>query len=190
VGGQNIGGYAQDGVYDRRTGVGMGMAAPAAIFPCKDGYVWMIVLETAQWHGLREAMGDPEWAQLDMFDDMFVRGQNADVITPLVEEWTMQHTKLEIMERCQALGAPVTAVFDVGEAAEHPHLQERGYVVELEDPELGPLRHLAAPFKLPASPGGPRRTAPRLGEHNAVVWGERLGLSADELARLADDGIV
>jgi len=175
VGGQNIGGFAQDGRFDRRTGVGMGLNAPAAIMPCKDGYVWMIVLETGQWRGLRRAMGDPEWAQLDMFDDMYVRGENKDLIYPLVEAWTMQHTKTEIMEKCQAEGAPITAVYTVAEAVEHPHLAERGYIVELEHPALGRFRDLGAPFHLPACPGGPVRAAPLLGEHNELVFGSWLG---------------
>lgn len=190
VGGQTIGGYAQDRVFDRRTGVGMGLSAPAAILPCKDGYVWMLVLETGQWRSLVRAMGSPEWAQLDMFDELTVRGQNKDIIYPLVQEWTMERNKMEIMECCQAVGAPVTAVFTVEEAAEHPHLRERDYIVEIEHPELGVLRHLGAPFKLPACPGGPREPAPLLGQHNEAVLGGRLGLDADDLERLGAAGVV
>jgi len=174
VGGQNIGGFAQDGKFDKRTGVGMPLGAPATIVPCKDGHVWMLALETGQWKGLVEVMGNPEWAQLDMFDDMFMRAQNADLIYPFIEEWTMRHGKAEIMELCQAAGCPVTAVFTVKEAAEHPHLAERGYIVDLEHPELGSFRDLGAPFLLPASPGGPRTAAPRKGEHTAdPAWRER-----------------
>jgi crotonobetainyl-CoA:carnitine CoA-transferase CaiB-like acyl-CoA transferase len=44
VGGQNIGGYAQDGVFEKRTGVGMPLGAPATIVPCRDGHVWMLAL--------------------------------------------------------------------------------------------------------------------------------------------------
>ncbi len=171
VGGQNIGGYAQDGVFDKRTGVGMPLGAPATIVPCKDGHVWMLALEPGQWNGLAEVMGNPEWMQTEMFQDMFSRAQNADLIYPLIEEWTMQHGKAEIMERCQAAGCPVTAVFTVAEASNHPHLRERGYVVELEHAELGRVRSLGAPFKLLASPGGPRRAAPLLGEHQDEVLG-------------------
>ncbi|MBW2275402.1 MAG: CoA transferase [Deltaproteobacteria bacterium] len=121
---------------------------------------------------MREVMGDPEWAQLEMFQDMFMRAQNADLIYPFIEEWTMEHGKMEIMERCQAAGCPITAVFTVQEAAEHPHLKERGYIVELEHPELGRFRDLGAPFKLPASPGGPTRAAPLLGQHGQEVRDE------------------
>ncbi len=169
VGGQNIGGYAQDGTWERRTGVGMPLGAPATILPCADGHVWMLALEPGQWNGLVKVMGDPEWAQLDMFQDMFQRAQNSDVIYPFIEEWLADKSKLDVMTRCQAAGVPVTAVFLVGEAAEQEHLKERGYLVTLAHPDLGRVRTLGAPFKLPASPGGPSRAAPRLGEHTGEV---------------------
>jgi crotonobetainyl-CoA:carnitine CoA-transferase CaiB-like acyl-CoA transferase len=190
VGGQNIGGYAQDGKFDRRTGVGMSLGAPATILPCKDGHVWVLTLERGQWNGLAEVMGNPEWMQLEMFQDMFVRAQNADAMYPLIEQWTMEHSKREIMERCQAAGCPITAVFTIGEAAEHPHLRERGYIVEVDGGELGAIRMLGAPFKLPDSPGGPRRAAPRLGEHDDEVFGGRLGLTQAERAALREAGVI
>jgi len=169
VGGQNIGGCAQDGRFDRRTGVGMSLGAPATILPCKDGYVWILALEAAQWNGLARVMGNPEWMQLEMFQEMLVRAQNADAMYPLIEQWTLEHSKWEIMDRCQEAGCPVTAVFTVAEAADHPHLKERNYFVNLEHAVLGKIRDLGAPFKLPASPGGPRRPAPLLGEHNDEI---------------------
>ncbi len=170
VGGQNIGAVAQSGKFDKRTGVGMSLGAPATILPCKDGHVWILCLETAQWNGLAKSMGDPEWMQLEIFQDMFSRAQNADAMYPLIEQWTMEHGKMEIMERCQANGVPVSAVFTVGEAAEHDHLKARGYIIEQQHPVAGTIRNLGAPFRLPACPGGPRSPAPLLGQHNDEVY--------------------
>lgn len=190
VGSQNIGAMAQDGKFDRRTGVGMSLGAPATILPCKDGHVWILALETAQWNGLARVMGNPEWMQMEMFQEMLVRAQNSDAMYPLIEQWTMEHSKWEIMEKCQAEGCPVTAVFTVAEAAEHPHLQARQYVVELEHSALGKIRDLGAPFKLPESPGGPCRPAPLLGQHNAEVYDSLLSLKADDLAELRSAGVI
>ncbi len=190
VGGQNIGLVAQEGRFDKRTGVGMPLGAPATIVPCKDGHVWMLALERGQWEGLCKVMGDPEWASLEIFNDMYVRAQNADIMYSFIQEWTAGHTKMEIMEKCQAAGCPITAVFTIAEAAEQPHLAARDYFVDIEHPDLGRVRNLGAPFKLPASPGGPVRPAPRLGQHNAEVYGELLGLGSGELASLRAGGII
>jgi crotonobetainyl-CoA:carnitine CoA-transferase CaiB-like acyl-CoA transferase len=190
VGGQNIGGLAQDGRWDSRTGVGMPLGAPATILPCKDGHVWMLALEPGQWKGLCKVMGDPEWASLEMFNDMYTRAQNADLIYGLMSDWLMEHGKMEIMEKCQAAGCPVTAVFTIEEAARHPHLQARNYFVDIEHPELGRLHCLGAPFKLPASPGGPRSPAPLLGEHNRDVYIGLLGKTVAELEHLDAVGAI
>ncbi len=190
VGGQNIGGYAQDGIFDRRTGVGMGQSAPASILPCKDGHVWMLMLEPNQWDGFVTAMGSPDWATPEMFRDRSFRGENKDLIYALVGEWTAQYGKIEIMEVCQDAGAPVTAVLTVAEAAEHPHLIERGYVVEVEHPTLGKIATLGAPFVLPASPGGPVTAAPLLGQHNDEVFGKELGITDTEREQLRDRGVI
>jgi crotonobetainyl-CoA:carnitine CoA-transferase CaiB-like acyl-CoA transferase len=190
VGGQNIGGFAQDGKFDKRTGIGMPLGAPATIIPCQDGHVWMLALEPGQWNGLREVMGNPEWADLEIFQDMFTRAQNADVIYPFIEEWAMQHSKMEIMEKCQAAGCPITAVFTIAEAAEHPHLKARDYFVDVEHPELGVVKTLGAPFKLPESPGGPSQPAPLLGQHNTEVYGDWLGLDEGDIKVLRDQGSI
>src|SRR3990170_734062 len=71
----------------------------------------------------------------------------------------MEHEKLEIMERCQAAGCPVTAVFSMREAAEHPHLRERGYIVEVDHERLGTVRDMAAPFRLSDGAGRDRGVA-------------------------------
>ncbi len=184
TGSQNIGLVAQEHHFDSRTGVGMPLGAPATILPCKDGHVWMLTLMPGQWDGLRKVMGDPEWASLEIFKDMFVRAQNADILYPFIQEWTAQHTKMEIMDKCQAAGCPITAVFNIEEAANQPHLLARDYFVDVEHPDLGRIRNLGAPFRMPASPAGPMRPAPRLGQHNDEVLGQLLQLSPAEIASL------
>ncbi len=174
VGAQNIGLYAQDGIFGKRSGIGLPLAAPATILPCKDGYVWMIALEVGQWRGLVRAMGNPDWAAPEMFDDMGVRAQNADFIYPLIEAWTAERTKQEIMDLCQANGVPSTAVYTVEDIAQLTHMADRGFFVELDHPLLGSVRTLGAPVLLPESPAGPRRAAPLLGEHNDEILSEEL----------------
>jgi crotonobetainyl-CoA:carnitine CoA-transferase CaiB-like acyl-CoA transferase len=107
-----------------------------------------------------------------------------------IQEWTLQHGKMEIMEMCQEAGCPITAVFTVAEAAEQPHLKARDYFVDMEHPHLGRLRNLGAPFKLPASPGGPVRPAPLLGQHNKEIYGDLLGFSEAEIAAFKREGAL
>ncbi|MBW2421624.1 MAG: CoA transferase [Deltaproteobacteria bacterium] len=174
VGSQNIGLYAQDGIFGRRSGIGLPLAAPATILPCKDGYVWMIALEVGQWRGLVRAMGNPDWAAPEIFDDMTVRAQNADFIYPMIKEWTAELTKQEIMDLCQANAVPSTAVYTVKDIAELPHMADRDFFADLDHPLMGRVRTLGAPVLLPESPAGPRSAAPLLGEHNDEILTEEL----------------
>lgn len=169
VGSLNVGGYAQDGVFHRRTGRGMGLACPARIYPCRDGWVFIIALETHQWLGLCRAMGDPEWAMPDLFHELKSRGANRDLIDPMIEQWTLPRSKNEIMGICQAHGCPATALYDMDDLARLPHLQERDYWRYLEHSALGRVRTLGPVIRLPDCPGGPEAAAPLLGEHDSEI---------------------
>lgn len=187
---QNIGDFVLNGTINKRTGIGMSLGAPATILPCRDGHIWMMALETAQWRGLVKAMGDPEWAQLDLFDNMFERARNSDLIYAMMTEWTLAHDKQEIMDLCQANGCPSTAVYTIDDVATLRHLHERGSFAELAHPVLGMVRTLGAPVRLPDAPGGPRHAAPMLGEHNDEVFRGRLQLDAARLALLRAEGVL
>lgn len=79
---------------------------------------------------------------------------------------------------------------DAHAIAEHAQLRDRGLFTTLEYPELGAaLEHPAFFAKSSTCRIGIRRRAPRVGEHNAAVYGE-LGLGAAELAELAREGVV
>jgi benzylsuccinate CoA-transferase BbsF subunit len=163
VGGWNVPGYVRFGYRSTRTGVGLS-GAPASILPCADGHAWVMALEPTQWKGLARVMGDPEWMHLEIFDDIWKRGQQSDIVYGLIEEWTRERSKWEVMEACQDAGCPATAIMTVEEVVQHPHLVERGFVVSLEDesgsgetmPNLGP------PFRPSRSRVGTRHMAPRL----------------------------
>lgn len=87
-------------------------------------------------------------------------------------------------------GIPCGAINTVGAALGGEQAAAREMVREIEDPVLGPVRHLGIPVKLSDTPGSLRRSPPRLGEHNGEVYGLWLGLSASDLQDLKGRGIV
>jgi len=83
--------------------------------------------------------------------------------------------------------AMIEPVLDLDEALASEQVREREMVVELEQPELGPVRLLGVPVKLSRTPGEPTRAAPALGEHTREVLAEA-GLAEDEISALFDSG--
>jgi CoA:oxalate CoA-transferase len=66
-----------------------------------------------------------------------------------------------------------------------PHLEARGFWVDIEHRRRGPTRVPISPIRLHA--GGKseiRSPAPTLGQHTETVLAELLGLKAEELAAL------
>jgi formyl-CoA transferase len=89
-------------------------------------------------------------------------------------------------ERAEAAVAPI---YDVADVLADPQYQALQSIVTVADPELGPLKMQNVLFRLSETPGSIRTTGPRLGEHNAEVFG-RLGIDAEGLADLARQGVI
>jgi crotonobetainyl-CoA:carnitine CoA-transferase CaiB-like acyl-CoA transferase len=74
--------------------------------------------------------------------------------------------------------------------AQCPHLDARGFYQEIDHPVIG---HIKVPFRMwsmSESAATYRRPAPLLGQHNAEVFGEALGLDAARIATLEADGVI
>jgi len=82
---------------------------------------------------------------------------------------------IPVLRQCEALFEPQARCNDV--------------VVDLDDPELGPVRQVGVAARLARTPGAVRGPAPRVGEHTTEILGE-LGLDPRTVARYRAEGIV
>jgi benzylsuccinate CoA-transferase BbsE subunit len=99
-------------------------------------------------------------------------------------------TRRELFEQALARRIMLAPCNDAREILEQPQLRSRGLFTTLEYPELGArIEHPDFFAKASRSRVGIRRRAPRVGEHNAEVYGE-LGLDAAALRELAREGVV
>jgi crotonobetainyl-CoA:carnitine CoA-transferase CaiB-like acyl-CoA transferase len=93
------------------------------------------------------------------------------------------------MNILQTSGVKAGAVLNMAELAHDPNLNERGFFQELSHPEAGTHRYPGVSWQMSRTPGRLRLPAPCFGEHNRYVFGELLGMSDDEISRLADEGV-
>jgi crotonobetainyl-CoA:carnitine CoA-transferase CaiB-like acyl-CoA transferase len=119
------------------------------------------------------------------------RAQHWQELLALVQaklaHWKAHDFMREAMERRLVVGV----VQSPAEVVHCPHLAARGSLVELDHPVVGGLKYPGAGFLVDGvNPVAGGRAAPRLGEHNAVVYGGELGVSGEELARLQAAGVI
>ncbi|MDO8615842.1 MAG: CoA transferase [Dehalococcoidia bacterium] len=164
---------------------------PVDFFQCKDGgWVFALCIEEHQWQALVELMETPEWTTWEVAANRFVRASNWDALRPFMEEWVSQWTVDELYRAAQARRIPFAPASTLADLLHSPHLQARGFFVEVAYPQAGTLKQAGAPYKLGGTPWEIRAPAPALGQHSQAVFGGLLGLSAAELAALREEGVV
>ncbi|MGH2586107.1 MAG: CaiB/BaiF CoA transferase family protein, partial [Dehalococcoidia bacterium] len=149
--------------------LGIRTSAPMEIMRCKDGLIFVMTADPHQWDAFVRLMGDPEWATWEIFADRFKRGENRDVLAPLIEEWLLQHTVQEVFDLAAEARLPFAPVSQIGDIVASPHLKARGFFVTVRHPVAGELTMPGAPYILSGTPYALRSPAPLLGEHGEEV---------------------
>jgi len=171
-------------------GAGMGVYG---VYKCAPGgdddYAFIFTSNEDMWQLLCQAMGQPELAKDERFATNKLRSKNGDELTAILTAWTTKHTKYEVMKTLGELGVPCGAVLDTLELLNDPHLRERGMIVDVEHPVRGKFSMPGCAVKLEDSPVEVR-CAPLLGQHNAEVYGGLLGLKAEQLEQLKEQGVI
>ncbi|MFC1886883.1 CoA transferase, partial [Thermodesulfobacteriota bacterium] len=105
-------------------------------------------------------------------------------------KWAVEHTHYEVMEILQKADIACGPVLNAKELLQDPHLNKRGFFETVTHPEAGTHPYIGMYARFSKTPGGIRRPAPCLGEHNQYVFNELLGLSEDETMRLEQKGVI
>jgi benzylsuccinate CoA-transferase BbsF subunit len=166
--------------------------APHDTYRCAgpDQWVAISVSSDAQWQGLCRVLGYPEWAgETNPWADPLYRWQHESELRPMIEAWSRQVAHTEAMRILQENGVPATAVFNVGELVDVPHLQERGMFVEVQEKERSRIT-FGLPWSTETGRMGKFTPAPEVGQHNEEVLVSVLGLSEAEIAELVENKIV
>ena len=139
---------------------------------------------------LCQEIGRAAWAQDARFTSLAGRLQHAEALDALLSEWTRTQRPEDVMTRLQSVGIAAGVVQNIRGLRDDPQLAHRGFWVELEHSEIGPLALEGHQFRFSSLRHGPRFARPEMGEHNAQVLGGMLGLSAEEIARLEAEEVI
>ena len=184
--------YAVNGKPPEPAGNHSEEAAPHNVYRCRGDDRWcaIAVFSDDEWQGFQRALGNPPWTEDKRFATLSGRLENAGELDRLVEEWTMGHTAEEVMTLLQGQGVAAGGVQDACDLANDPHLQERGFFIELDHPEIGKTISDGTPIKLSDTPARYNRAAPVSGQDNDYVYQQLLGMSKDEIAELRQQDII
>ncbi|WP_030377612.1 MULTISPECIES: CaiB/BaiF CoA transferase family protein [unclassified Streptomyces] len=184
--------FAQVGM-EQRTGAMVPRLAPFGILPTADGHLALSAPTDAFAHGVLRAIGRPDLVDDGRFHSRDQRVRHADEIHALIREWTRVRPTAEILDAFTAEGVPAAEVRDPREAVRDPLVRQREEVVPVTHPKHGVVPGLTTtgvPIRFSAARVALDQPAPGLGEHNDAVYRERLGYSADDVARLAAESVI
>lgn len=168
------------------------VAAPHNCYPCEGEERWVAisVMDDEQWRAFRLVMGDPDWARADCYRNATGRVANLETLDAQVSAWTRALRAERVQELCQTGGVPAGVVQNGIDLAEHdPQLRLRDFLIELDDPHpaIGATYADRLPLHFEKTPADVYRRSRVIGEDNAAVLGEWLGMTKDEVRRHEDD---
>ncbi|NNH68507.1 CoA transferase [Nocardia uniformis] len=183
--------YAITGYQRERTGSVLPNVAPSNVYPTAGGEMVLIAAnQDSVFTRLTELMGRPELAVDERYCNHTARGARMAELDELIATWTATADAEELLEKLHTAGVPAGRIYTARDMFTDPHFAAREAIVRITHPELGELPMQNVVPKLSATPGSVRHAGPELGEHNAEVYGELLGLDADQIAKLAQTGVI
>jgi crotonobetainyl-CoA:carnitine CoA-transferase CaiB-like acyl-CoA transferase len=173
-----------------RTGSGSSTASPRNVYRTNDDK-WLAM------SGSMQSMAERIFRVIgrdDMNDDPRYatnedRVANREEVDAIVGAWIGSRTLEENMDVFERENVTVAPVYDIEQICADPHFEERGILVELPDEELGSVLHHGVFPPMSGTPGGFKRPAPELGEHNVEIFAE-IGIDAQSVAELEQKNTI
>lgn len=182
--------YQQLGIVEPRHGNRSTNNAPRNTYETADGK-WVAISTSAQRIAERvmQLVGHPEVIDQPWFASGHGRAQHVDLLDSYVGDWIGQRPREEVLDAFSEAGAAIAAVYDAKDIVEDPHIRETKMLVEVDDPDLGPLLQHNVMWRMSDSPGRIRFTGRALGADSGAVLAE-LGYDETAIAKLKESEVV
>lgn len=159
-------------------------------FRTRDGaYLCVLPYTDQHWARFCEVVDDPELTADSRFNTHAGRQADQPGFWNEVARRVAHKTKAEWTELLTRADVPFGNVNSLPDLLEDPHLRSVGFWEVRDHPTEGPLRVMANPIRMPASPTAVRRLPPRLGEHSVEVM-HQLGFDEERIGALVAQGAV
>lgn len=188
---QNLLGYDQLGIVPSRAGNRWDISAPRNTYRTSDGR-WLAMSGSSPALALRvfRAIGRDDLVSDADFSDPQRRLARAAEVDAMVAKWVAARSLSEAMAAFDAAEVAAAPVYDIAQLVADEQLRHREVFVSVADDELGAMTVQAPVPRFSGQSGKVDTLGPRLGEHNAEVYHELLGLTDEEIGRLRADGVL
>ncbi len=183
--------YFKSGELPVRNGNAYASIAPYDTYRAKDGRVIIACGNQKLYERLCNEVLDMAWMITDeRFLNVPLRVANNEIQKQYIEEWTMQYTVDEIVEKVLAKGIPAAPIFNVKQITEDEHIAKaREMFIEIDHPTIGRMKVNGSPIKLMDMMPRINCPAPTLGQHNEEIL-EGLGYTAEQIADFKERGVI
>jgi crotonobetainyl-CoA:carnitine CoA-transferase CaiB-like acyl-CoA transferase len=166
--------------------------APQGCYPAagSDRWVAVSVQSDNEWLQLCALMGRQDMAGDARLGSTEGRRAEHDLIDAAIAAWTSSRDAHEIAECLQAHGIPATASLEPDEVLRDPHLVARRFPAEIERLDGSSAVTMGIPWLIDGQRPNRFRRPPRLGEDNAYVFQDLLGLANDEYELLRAEQVI
>ena len=188
--GTMIGGFLADGAHPEPMGTAYKALLPYQTFRTKTRDLALAVGSEKLWKVFCPAIGCPELADDPRYRTNADRARNRDGLIAKLQEVFLTKSYEEWEPILLASGIPMGAINSISQVVQHPQVEARRALVEMDHPRAGKVRMVGAPVRLSETPGSVRTPAPMLGEHTDQVLVDLLGLDAAQVAALRATGVI
>jgi len=163
---------------------------PYNVYRASDGYVAIICVGNFHWPNLLTAMGREDLKDNPLYETQATRSARIDEVDAIVQDWTSQLTRKEIVEITKAHKVPSAAVRDVHEVVNDPHMHARGMLEWVDNPRIGRVVMPGSPLRIHGADKVPYQPIGELGAQNDEVYGSWLGVPQEDLDSYRRDGVI
>lgn len=154
-------------------------------YPCRGQDDWIVICVESdiEWGTLCDLLDRPDLRSIDRY-------RNQDLLDGVIAEWTRPQEKIALAQRLQSAGIHAAPVLKEMEVLNDPHLAARAFFQTVDHKVIGP-RVYPGPLWRQTGLDPTIRSGPNaLGEHNAQVVQQLLGLANTEYAALTARGAL
>jgi CoA:oxalate CoA-transferase len=182
--------YFINGKIPQRFGNQFASSVPFGNYSAKDGTVIICTLTDAQWQKVLQTIGREDLSSDERFASRERRVNNREAVDALMDGYCMERTVEEIVTALKKNKVACSPLPTFDQVANDPHLASREMFVEVDQPVSGKVKLLGSVFKMSKTPGDRKMSAPAVGEYNKAIYSQLLGISAEELQKLKEDGVI